>query len=73
MEFTAELLTPIFAIIAVFIAYMGGKSAGKEKAKNEKNKEEEKQSDNADRIIGNNANLTDADFAAWLQKRAGKK
>lgn len=68
-----KVLSPIFAIIAIFIAYMGGKSAGKEKAKNEKNKEEDKQSDKADRIISNNANMSDADFATWLQDLTGKK
>lgn len=68
-----KILSPIFAIVAIFIAYMGGKSAGKEKAENDKKEEETKQSDNADRIISNNVNLTDAAFAAWLRERAGKK
>lgn len=67
-----KVLSPIFAIIAIFIAYMGGKSAGKEKAKNEKNKEETKQSDKADKIISNNANMSDDEFANFLKERNKK-
>lgn len=66
------VLAPLIAVVLVFIAYFGGKAAGREQAKNDKSEEEARESDIADRIISNNSNLSDADFAAWLCERAKK-
>lgn len=67
-----NVIAPLLTILAVFIAYIGGKHAGKEKAENEQKEKEEQQYDDAGKIIANNANLTDDDFDAWLSKRTKK-
>lgn len=66
------LISPIFAIIAVFIAYMGGYKAGKKKAELEQKTKEQKQSEYADKIISDNFGLDVNDVNAWLSNRSKK-
>ena len=62
----------IAPLIAVILAYFGGKRAGKKEAELEQLKKEREQSGSTDEIIANNSNITDSDFTSWLQERSKK-
>ncbi len=59
-------------LVAVILAYFGGKSAGRKEAELKQKIKEQKESENTDEIIANNNNLTDSEFAAWVQDRTKK-
>lgn len=67
-----NVIYPLLIVLLVFIAYMGGKSAGRKEAELKQKLKELKQSENTDEIISNNSNLTDSDFNSWVQKRNKK-
>lgn len=66
------VIAPLCAVLLVFAAYFGGKSAGRKEAELKQKIKEQKESENTDEIIANNNNLTDSDFDSWLQERAKK-
>lgn len=67
-----NILAPLIAVILIFIAYLGGKSAGRKEAEIKRNKEEQGASDNADKIISSN-NMLDLHSAdMWLSKHNKK-
>jgi hypothetical protein len=66
------VIAPLVAVVLVFIAYLGGKSAGRKEAELKYRNAEQKANERADEIINNNNNLTDSDFATWVQDRNKK-
>ena len=67
-----NVLSPLIVAILIFIAYLGGKSAGRKEAELEQLKKEQGESKSADEIIDTNANISAADFDAWLHERTKK-
>lgn len=67
-----NVLAPLIAVILIFIAYLGGKSAGRKEAEIKRNKEEQGASDNVDKIISNNNYMSADDIDAWLRSRTKK-
>ena len=67
-----NVLAPLLAVILIFIAYLGGKSAGRKEAEIKRNKEEQGASDNVDKIISNNNYMSADDIDAWLRSRTKK-
>ena len=66
------IVAPLISVLAVFIAYLGGKSSGRKEAELKQKTKEQNANNEAAEIINNNSNLSDADFAAWLRERANK-
>ena len=67
-----EICVPLVAIILTFIAYLGGKSAGKKETELKQKKEEIKENETANTIIDNNNHLTDSELDDWLRERSKK-
>lgn len=67
-----NVIYPLLIVLLVFIAYMGGKSAGRKEAEIKRNKEEQGASDNVDKIISNNNYMSADDIDAWLRSRTKK-
>ena len=67
-----NVLSPLIVAILIFIAYLGGKSAGRKEAELAQLKKEQGESESADEIIDTNANISADDFDAWLSKRTKK-
>lgn len=66
------VLAPLFIAGLIFLAYLGGKKAGRKEAELERIKKEMEQSENVDAIIGNNYNMSADDIDAWLQSHRKK-
>jgi len=62
-----NVLAPLIVAILIFIAYLGGKKAGRKEAELKYRNAEQKANERADEIINNNNNLTDSEFASWVQ------
>lgn len=67
-----NVLSPLIVAILIFIAYLGGKSAGRKEAELKQIKKEQEQSNEADDIIDNNNNMSPDDIDNWLRSRAKK-
>lgn len=67
-----SLIYPLVIAGLIFIAYLGGKSAGRKEAEIKRNKEEQGASDNVDKIISNNNYMSADDIDAWLRSRTKK-
>lgn len=67
-----NVLSPLIVAILIFIAYLGGKSAGRKEAELKYRNAEQKANERADEIINNNNNLTDSDFAEFVQEHTKK-
>lgn len=65
-------ISSIFAIVAVFIAYRYGYSAGKKETELEHKLKEQEQSNYADKIIADNFGLDVNSIDTWLSERAKK-
>lgn len=63
---------PLISVLAVFIAYLVGKSSGRKEAELKQKIKEQNANNEAAEIINNNSNISDADFTAWLRERANK-
>ena len=59
-------------LVAVIIAYFGGKSAGRKEAELKQKLKEQKESENTDEIIANNYNMSADDIDNWLLSRSKK-
>ena len=66
------ILSPLLTAVLIFIAYLGGKSAGRKEAELKQIKKKQGESENADAIISNNINMSADDFDAWLCSRSKK-
>ncbi len=66
------IAAPLIVVILTFIAYLGGKSAGRKEAELKQIKKEQEQSNEADDIIDNNNNMSPDDIDNWLRARAKK-
>lgn len=66
------VLAPLIAVILIFIAYLGGKSAGRKEAEINQIKKQMGESDETDEIISNNVNMSDDDFDNFLHSRTKK-
>lgn len=66
------VLAPLIYIVTVFVAYYGGKSAGRKEAELKQKKKEQQANNEAAEIINNNSSLSDADIDIWLRERANK-
>lgn len=66
------VLAPLFIAGLIFLAYLGGKKAGRKEAELERIKKEMEQSENVDAIIGNNYNMSAPSVDAWLKEKAKK-
>ena len=58
--------------ILIFIAYLGGKSAGRKEAELNQIKKQMGESDETDQIISNNNNLNPDFIDSWLCSRSKK-
>ena len=67
-----NVLSPLIVAILLFIAYLGGKSAGRKEAELNQIKKQMGESDETDQIISNNVNMSADDFDTWLQNRIKK-
>ena len=65
-------IAPLIAILAIFLAYLGGKSAGRKEAELKQIKKEIGESNETDAIISNNVNMSADDFDAWLCSHSKK-
>lgn len=59
-------------LVAVILAYFGGKSAGRKEAELKQKIKEQKESENTDEIIANNYNMSADDIDNWLLSRSKK-
>jgi hypothetical protein len=67
-----QIISPLIVAILIFIAYLGGKSAGRKEAELKQVKKEQEESDEVNAIIDSN-NMLDLHRAdMWLQERAKK-
>ena len=62
----------IAPLVAVILAYFGGKSAGRKEAELKQKIKEQKESENTDEIIANNYNMSADDIDNWLLARSKK-
>lgn len=67
-----NVLSPLIVAILLFIAYLGGKSAGRKEAELNQIKKQMGESDETDEIISNNVNMSDDDFDNFLHSRTKK-
>lgn len=67
-----NIIAPLLTVLAVFIAYIGGKHAGKKSAELKQIKKEQGESTDADEIIDTNNMLDLHHIDMWLQDRAKK-
>lgn len=67
-----NVLAPLLTVVAIFIAYLGGKSAGRKETQIKQDKKEQEASDEVDHIISNNNILSADDIDNWLRSRAKK-
>lgn len=67
-----SLIYPLVIAGLIFIAYLGGKSAGRKEAELKQGKKEQEQSNEADKIINSNDMLDLHRADMWLQERAKK-
>ena len=67
-----NVISPLIVAILIFIAYLGGKSAGRKEAELKQIKKEMGESDETNAIIDNNNNLNPDFIDAWLQARSKK-
>lgn len=67
-----NVLSPLIVAILIFIAYLGGKSAGRKEAELNQIKKQMGESDETDQIISNNVNMSADDFDTWMQNRIKK-
>lgn len=66
------ILSPLIVAILLFIAYLGGKSAGRKEAELKRIKKEMGESNETDAIISNNVNMSADEFDTWLRSRIKK-
>ena len=67
-----NVLSPLIVAILIFIAYLGGKSAGRKEAELNQIKKQMGESDETDQIISNNVNMSADDFIAFLKEKNKK-
>lgn len=67
-----NVLSPLIVAILLFIAYLGGKSAGRKEVELNQIKKQMGESDETDEIISNNNNMSPDDIDNWLRARAKK-
>ena len=67
-----NVLSPLIVAILIFIAYLGGKSAGRKEAELEQLKKEQGESESADEIINSNNMLDLHRVDMWLQEHIKK-
>ena len=67
-----NVIYPLLIVISIFIAYLGGKSAGRKEAELKRKIEELNESSKTDAIISNNNNLNPDIIDSWLRSRAKK-
>ena len=65
-------IAPLIAILAIFLAYLGGKSSGRKEAELKQIKKEMGESNETDAIISNNINMSADEFDIWVQNRSKK-
>ena len=66
------ILSPLLTAVLIFIAYLGGKSAGRKEAELKQIKKEMGESDETDAIISNNINMSADEFDIWVQNHSKK-
>lgn len=66
------ILAPMVSVLFAFAAYLVGKSAGRKEAELKQKQKEQEANYEATKIINNNSNLSNADFANWLRERSSK-
>lgn len=67
-----NVLAPLFIAGLIFLAYLGGKKAGRKEAELERIKEEMGESNETDAIISNNVNMSADEFDTWVQSHRKK-
>ena len=67
-----NVISPLIVAILIFIAYLGGKSAGRKEAELKQIKKEQGESESTDEIIDINYNMSADDIDDWLLSRSKK-